>query len=282
MAIGAPPLQGHVPDCAAKKDREPRIGARERRSPMTASILHGDCLKVLRELAKEGATFDHAIFDPPYDEHTHKAQRRAGSLPDAKGKRAMKCKGLRVVDLGFEHITKKEIRAVPKLVAAVTKRWVLVFCNVGLVPLRVIAWVKVCATPQFTGDRPGQGFEAIVVAHKKGRKKWNAGGKLGVYTHSIEVNRGGNKKRLHTTPKPVGLMLDLVRDFTLPGDRILDPYAGSASTGIAAMRLGRHFVGIERDLTHVQTSRDRIEAELRHLTIQEFRKGKQLPLLAPP
>jgi site-specific DNA-methyltransferase (adenine-specific) len=260
---------------------------------MTATMLHGDCLNVLRQLAKDGVTFDHTIMDPPYDEHTHKAQRRAGSLPDAKGPKAMKCKGARTVSLGFDHITKKEIRAVSKLVAAVTKRWVLVFSNVelvhewraalkaaGLEPLRVMAWVKDCATPQFSGDRPAQGFECIIVAHKKGRKKWNAGGKLGVYAHSIVVNRGGKNKRLHTTPKPLGLMIDLVRDFTNYGDRILDPYAGSATTGIAAMRMGRAFLGVEKKLEYVETARERIEAELRNLTIQEFRKGKQLPLLS--
>lgn len=261
---------------------------------MTASIIHGDCIAVLRRLVKEGATFEHTIMDPPYDEHTHKAQRRAKTMPDAKKKGAPKCKGSRTVDLGFDHITKKEIRAVSKLVAAVTKRWVLVFCNVeivhewraalakvGLQPLRVMAWEKICATPQFSGDRPGQGFECIVVAHKKGRKKWNGGGKLGVYRQSIVVNRGGKTKRLHTTPKPIALMLDLVRDFTTAGDRILDPYAGSATTGIAAMRLGRSFLGIEKKLTYVETSRERLEAERCNLTIEEFRKGKQLPLLAP-
>ena len=43
------------------------------------------------------------------------------------------------------------------------------------------------------------------------------------------------------------IMESLVRDFTDPGDLILDPFAGSGTTGVAAIRLGRRFIGWEKD-----------------------------------
>jgi site-specific DNA-methyltransferase (adenine-specific) len=51
----------------------------------------------------------------------------------------------------------------------------------------------------------------------------------------------------HETQKPIDLMVELVRLFTDPGDLILDPFAGSGTTGVAAIRLGRRFIGWERD-----------------------------------
>ena len=52
---------------------------------------------------------------------------------------------------------------------------------------------------------------------------------------------------LHMTEKPLPLMEALVRDFTDPGELICDPFAGSGTTGVACKRLGRRFVGWERD-----------------------------------
>jgi DNA modification methylase len=53
--------------------------------------------------------------------------------------------------------------------------------------------------------------------------------------------------RCHPTQKPLDLMQALVRDFTDVGDVIADPFAGAATTGVAALSLGRDFVGWERD-----------------------------------
>ena len=81
-----------------------------------------------------------------------------------------------------------------------------------------------------------------------------------------------------TTQKPIDLMLSLVEDFTDPDDLILDPFCGSGTTGVAALRLGRRFVGIEKDPTYAQLARDRIAAEEEGSTLQASRAG-QLPLL---
>lgn len=66
--------------------------------------------------------------------------------------------------------------------------------------------------------------------------------------------------RQHPTEKPVALMADLVRK--VPG-RVLDPFMGSGSTGVACVRLGRPFVGIEIDPGYFDIACARIEAEQR-------------------
>ena len=63
----------------------------------------------------------------------------------------------------------------------------------------------------------------------------------------------------HTTGKPTALMRELVRCVP-PGGTVLDPFAGSGSTGVAAVQAGLNFIGIEREAAYVQIARDRIEA----------------------
>ena len=54
----------------------------------------------------------------------------------------------------------------------------------------------------------------------------------------------------HPTQKPVALIARCLRATTDPGDLVVDPFAGSGSTGVAALRLGRHFVGCEQNKTY--------------------------------
>ena len=68
-------------------------------------------------------------------------------------------------------------------------------------------------------------------------------------------------KRHHITAKPIEVMRELVR-ICPPGATILDPFAGSGTTGVAALAEGRSFVGIEMTATYFQTARTRLaEAE---------------------
>jgi site-specific DNA-methyltransferase (adenine-specific) len=61
----------------------------------------------------------------------------------------------------------------------------------------------------------------------------------------------------HMTGKPTELMRALVRPV-LPGGLVLDPFAGSGSTGVAALLEGRRFLGIEREAEYVRIARDRM------------------------
>jgi site-specific DNA-methyltransferase (adenine-specific) len=64
---------------------------------------------------------------------------------------------------------------------------------------------------------------------------------------------------IHPTEKPVPLLADLITAVTKPGDLILDPFAGSGSTLVAAKKTGRRFTGIELDDVHYAKAQRRIE-----------------------
>jgi site-specific DNA-methyltransferase (adenine-specific) len=66
----------------------------------------------------------------------------------------------------------------------------------------------------------------------------------------------------HPTPKPVALMERWITAATHPGELVFDPFMGSGSTGVAAMRTGRKFVGIEKDPKHFELAVDRIRGAL--------------------
>lgn len=227
---------------------------------MTWELRLGDCLDPATGLASlADKSVDHVICDPPYSARVHAASRR-GVIEHEPG--TGRAAFNRSVDLGFESLKQTDREGAAAQFGRVASRWVLVFSDVegshswqedlwtfgALQPIRVMAWIKIGCTPQFTGDRPGVGFETINVGHSAGAKRWNGGGKAGVYSAPIVLERGiRNEHRVHTTQKPVALMEALIRDFTDPGDLICDPFAGSGTTGVAAIRLGRRFIGWERD-----------------------------------
>lgn len=66
--------------------------------------------------------------------------------------------------------------------------------------------------------------------------------------------------RLHPTQKPIGCLKPLIEAFTKPGDIVLDPFAGSGSTLLAAREAGRRFVGIELDEAHHRTASMRLQS----------------------
>jgi DNA methylase len=249
------------------------------RGPVT--VFHGEASDVLPQLTERG----HVIFDPPYSARVH-AKSRAGArkmpLRDGNG-RLSPCAISRKADLGFDHLS-PELRSFLALQAArLASRWVLVFSDVegatwwrlaltgvGLEFVRTGAWVKVQCTPQFTGDRPAVGFETVTIAHPKGRKRWNGGGKRGIWSVPIVLERGATgllvaEPRLHPTQKPEQLMFSLVEDFTDPGELVYDFTAGACSTAIGCLRApggARRFVGVERDERWCEAAAKRLDAEL--------------------
>lgn len=125
----------------------------------------------------------------------------------------------------------------------------------GLDYVRACVWDKVDSAPQFTGDRPAAAAEAIVCAHQRGKKRWNGGGARNVFRHAVNGERGAKP---HPSTKPEPLMRELVSLFTDPGETILDPFMGSGTTLVAAKRLGRKAIGIERELKYCQIAVERL------------------------
>lgn len=226
-------------------------------------IFHGDC----REVFSGMVDVDVTLTDPPYSEHVHKSNRKgltahAGVFSERR-------------ELGFECLDPEVRLAVSLWVAAHTTRWIGVFSDTesshlwshdlvaaGSEYIRTAFWHKVGGAPQFTGDRPAVACEAITLCHQKGRKQWNGGGRQGIYSVPIVVKRGGpNEIRVHTTQKPIDLMLQLVADFSNEGETIFDPFMGSGTTLVAAKQIGRKAIGIELNEAYCEIAAQRLQQE---------------------
>lgn len=72
-----------------------------------------------------------------------------------------------------------------------------------------------------------------------------------------------DEPRRHAAQKPVALLAYLIELTTLPGHWVLDPFAGSGSTGVAAVASNRRFFGVEQDAGHAKTARQRVAAALK-------------------
>lgn len=243
---------------------------------MTWTLHHGDCLAGMASLPDKSV--DVVITDPPYSEFTHN-KNRGNELGGRH----------RLAPIEFAAIGAEQARTCAEQFARIVRRWTLIWCDAegvrpwvdaieraGLEHVRVGAWIKENCSPQFSGDRPGTGFEAVCIAHPSGRKRWNGGGKAAIWTTPV-VN-SGRVERLHTTQKPIALMEALTRDFTDPGETILDPFAGSGTTGVAAIRLGRHFIGWEQDAKYHAAATKRLSETREQLTLDRPRKAKQTTL----
>jgi site-specific DNA-methyltransferase (adenine-specific) len=229
---------------------------------------------------------DHIIGDGPYDESTH-AGHSMPSLRQAeyKGKHGLHHGGAPMKEgreaVSFDPIDPADV--VPGLMER-CRRWCVLFCSFQMLGdyrraaevfdgsryARDGAWKKTNPMPQMSGDRPGQFGEAIAIMHAAGKMRWNGGGKAALWEH---MHARGDE-RLVETPKPIALMIDLVRDFTDPGETILDPFAGSATTGVACMRTGRNFIGCECNEEVFQIAVQRLQAEERGLTLQASKAGQ--------
>lgn len=225
----------------------------------------------------------HVITDPPYSRdlylkfRTNAKEENPRGFDDGRARREMQNGRIGAIDDILESVASQFLRC--------AQRWVLTFHDVeighrwraafGPTYVRSGVWVKPNAVPQMSGDRPGQGFECCTIAHKRGRKRWNGGGLPAVWTHFAENSQSTDRAAMgHPCPKPLSLMLELVEQFTDPDDLVLDCFAGTATTGVACLRLGRRFLGVERDPQFAAVARERLEAESRGLTLRDARAGQ--------
>jgi site-specific DNA-methyltransferase (adenine-specific) len=64
---------------------------------------------------------------------------------------------------------------------------------------------------------------------------------------------------LHPTQKPIPALVSLIRSFSLQGDTVLDPFAGSGSTCAASLLTGRKYIGVELDDNYFQLATERLQ-----------------------
>lgn len=96
-----------------------------------------------------------------------------------------------------------------------------------------------------------------------------------MHSNVFRVKPISTNGRLHTCQKPVEILRRLVRVSSKPGDVVLDCFAGSGSTGVAALCEGRRFIGIEQDADMAQTARRRIAEHEQQITWDDvFREAR--------
>ncbi len=222
-----------------------------------ATLYLGDCIELLADIER----VDHVICDPPYEQLMHDLH-AAVKLRRTDGGNERK----ELTFAGIDQIREPFIAHVKRINGG----WLLAFCNVegvwhwrqallsgGLKFKTTCVWIKPDCTPKLNGQGPALGYECITTTWcGAGHARWNAGGKRGVYTHNVN---NPERTGLHPTEKPRKLMAEIIGDFTNPGQLICDPFMGSGTTGVAAVQMGRRFVGIEKDPRYFEIACKRIE-----------------------
>jgi site-specific DNA-methyltransferase (adenine-specific) len=97
----------------------------------------------------------------------------------------------------------------------------------------------------------------LILYSKKGRRDLNF-----QRESVLRFPRLKAKERIHPTEKPVGLLEELIKISTNPGDLVVDPFAGSGSTLKAAKNLGRSAYGVEQDEVYFKLASQRLQQEL--------------------
>ncbi len=210
------------------------------------------------------SSIHHTIGDPPYDEKTHS---NAATLKDGGSKIPIDFAHLQGHiernEEGDAYITNIYEEIVPELLRC-TKRWIMQFCTQEMAYLyqqaakddlfqrkggdrnyrRAQWWVRTNGAPSFNGLEPATPGETIVTLHSNRweKKRWNGGGDRGYYIGPIVTE---DERLGHPTQKPEWLMMKLIEKFTDINDIIFDWSSGVATTGSAAIKLGRRFIGTE-------------------------------------
>jgi site-specific DNA-methyltransferase (adenine-specific) len=222
---------------------------------MSWEVRLGSCLDPVSGLASlADGSVDLMCSDAPYEGEAHTKGRR---IKVGKGTN----RGVREAPLPFAAMTEEtRVRFAAESVR-VCQRWSLVFGQIEALHLwrgafeatgraryiRTLLHVKSNPQPQLTGDRPGVGYEACFAfwCGKPADIRWNGGGRCGVYYAVSEWGHG--RPAPHPTTKPIDLMRQIVRDFSDHGNLVIDGFAGSGTTIVAARQLGRRGIGWEID-----------------------------------
>ena len=207
----------------------------------------GDWREVLADVVA-----DSVITDPPYSPRTHSGQ-RSNKYDPADGLAA--AYGSTQQPISYGHITPADAEALAARWSAA--RWLIVFGDhisaqwheaaakgVDRYTFPPVPWVKPDAAPRFMGDGPSPAHETITISRVRARMRpKDYKHRPGYYSLPCRPGRAGGL----VGAKPPDLMGALIRDYSQPGDLIVDPYAGSATTLLAALRYGRRAIGAERD-----------------------------------
>ncbi len=245
-------------------------------------ILVGDCIAAMDSLP--AASVDCVFADPPYN-----LQLGEGSLlrPDQSRVDAVDDEWDKFASLAqYDTFTRAWLTACRRVMKPNATLWVIgsyhnifrvgsALQDLGFWILNDVVWRKANPMPNFRGKRFTNAHETLIWASRSPEAK---------YTFHYEALKGGNEdlqmrsdwfiplctgderlkdthgQKVHPTQKPEALLARTLLSATSPGDVVLDPFFGTGTTGAVAKRLGRRFIGIERETVYADAARTRIEA----------------------
>ena len=241
-------------------------------------IICGDCLDVLAELPAR--SIDLIFADPPYNLQLQQAlwrpnMTKVDAVDDAWDK---------FDDYAhYDAFTRAWLTACQRVLKPSGTLWVIgtyhnihrvgaILMELGYWILNEIAWVKANPMPNFRGVRFTNAHETLIWAKtsEKARYTFNYkamkalnGGKQMRSDWYIPLCSGGerirvNGEKAHPTQKPEALLERVILSSSNPGDVILDPFFGTGTTGAVAKRLGRRWIGIEREPAYIEVAQKRI------------------------
>src|ERR1700687_1616958 len=243
-------------------------------------ILVGDCVAEMAKL--KAASVDRGFADPPYNlQLANDLKRPDDSRVDAVDDDWDKFDSF----AAYDEFTKSWLTACRRAMKPSATIWVIgsyhnifrvgaIMQDLGFWILNDVIWRKTNPMPNFRGRRFTNAHETLVWAAR------DAGAKG--YTFNYEVLKAGNEdvqmrsdwtlalctgeerlkgadgKKLHPTQKPEALLARVILAASRPDDLVLDPFNGTGTTGAVAKRLGRRFIGIEREAKYAKAAQKRI------------------------
>jgi len=246
----------------------------------SGKIILGDCIEALKKLPT--ASVDLVFADPPYNlqlagDLLRPNNTRVDGVDDAWDK----FQDFAAYDK-FCHAWLAECRRVLKPDGAI---WVIgsyhnifrlgvAIQDLGFWIQNDVVWRKVNPMPNFRGKRFTNAHETMIWAgrDKKSRVTFNYES-LKASNDDLQMRsdwlfpicsgperlKDDGGRKAHPTQKPEALLHRILIASTKPGDTVLDPFFGTGTTGAVAKRLGRKFIGIERDADYAKAARERID-----------------------
>jgi modification methylase len=245
-------------------------------------IIPGDCVEGLRSLP--AASIDLIFADPPYNLQLEGTLTRPDtSVVDAVDDDWDKFSSFAEYD-AFTRSWLTECRRVlkPNGTIFVIGSYHNIFRvgaalqDLGYWMLNDIIWRKANPMPNFRGRRFTNAHETMIWASRDAKAKG--------YTFNYEALKAGNEDcqvrsdwflplctgaerlkgedgaKAHPTQKPEALLARIIMSASNPCDVVLDPFFGTGTTGAVAKKLGRHFIGLERDASYLAHAERRIAA----------------------
>ncbi len=245
-------------------------------------ILRGDCIEEMRRLPT--ASVDMIFADPPYNlQLGGDLFRPEGGRVDAVDNDWDKFDTFAV----YDRFTREWMTEARRILKPDGSMWVIgsyhnifrcgaTLQDLGFWILNDIVWRKANPMPNFRGTRFTNAHETLIWASRDEKSKYTFNYRamktlndelqmrsdwvLPICGGQERLKRGGTKA--HPTQKPEALLYRILLACTNPGDVVLDPFFGTGTTGAVAKRLGRDWIGCERDPIYCEVAEERIAATL--------------------